>query len=605
MDYPKRIFTVHFYDLLTEIRRHTISICSAIIFWTSFFGVLITVYRIGFDISVSVKVFVDGIFNFLIPAIFFLFLIRFVFSFSLKKGSNVLFSETTIILILFTLNSTKVFFPTWVDNNLAWIIFLRNPIFSYVATVLVFVIEFSRSSISMLRPTLKPAIIIVGSFILLILLGTALLLLPNATTNGISIIDAFFTSTSAVCVTGLIVVDTATAFTGLGKGIILFLIQVGGLGIMTFTFFFGFFFRGNTSFQSQLFLKDALNESNLSQVFKTLLKIVLFTLAIEAIGAYLLYIQVDGNLSHRIKIAVFHSISAFCNAGFSTFSDGLLDSSIQSNYGFHSVTAILLIIGGLGFPVAFSYYLLLKHFIRSKIRQFLYPKLGYQHKPHVINAGIRLIIFTTIWLISIGTLLFLITEWNNSLVSLPWYGKLSHAFFASVTPRTAGFNTVDYSLLSNPSIIITMLLMWIGASPGSTGGGIKTSTFSVAMLSAISIARGKESVEYSGTEFSTDSIRRAFAVITLSVLIITISILFTSTFNPELDFRSISFECISAYSTVGLSLGITSSLSVGSKIVIILTMFIGRVGALTILIGILRKVVVKSYKYPKQDVLIN
>lgn len=568
-------------------------------------GVLISIYRYGFDISNHVKYLADGVFNIIIPSFFFLMFARFLISFNFRSGFNIVVSEIAIILFLFALSSIKTFFPSWVENNIPWLFFLKNPAFSHLATALVFIIEFSRSSISMLRPTLKPAIIIVGSFIFLILIGTALLLLPNATTNGISIIDAFFTSTSAVCVTGLIVVDTATAFTSLGKGIILFLIQLGGLGIMTFTFFFGFFFRGNTSFQSQLFLKDALNESNMGQVFKTLLKIVLFTLVIEIIGAYLLYIQIDGELLFRVKTAVFHSISAFCNAGFSTFSDGLIDASIQTNYGFHTIIAILLILGGIGFPVAFSYYLLLKHFIRNKIRQFLYPKLGYQHKPHVINAGIRLIVFTTLWLISIGTLLFLITEWNNSLASLPWYGKLSNAFFASVTPRTAGFNTIDYSLLRNPSVIITMLLMWIGASPGSTGGGIKTSTFTVAILSTFSIARGKEGVEYSGTEFSTDSIRRAFAVITLSVLIITASVLFTSTFNPELNFKAICFECISAYSTVGLSLGITSSLSVGSKVVIILTMFIGRVGALTILIGILRRVVVKSYKYPKQDVLIN
>jgi Trk-type K+ transport system membrane component len=374
---------------------------------------------------------------------------------------------------------------------------------------------------------------------------------------------------------------------------------------MTFTFFFGFFFKGNTSFQSQLFLKDALNESNLGQVFKTLLKIVLFTLLVELVGFYILFLQIEGETLFRLKTAAFHSISAFCNAGFSTYSQGLFDSSIRFNYGFHVTIAVLVILGGLGYPVVFSYYLLLKHSTRNTIRQFMYPKLGYQHKPHVINSGIRLIIITTLWLISFGTILIIITEWNHSLSSLPWYGKVAKAFFAAVTPRTAGFNTIDYSLLSNPTVLITMLLMWIGASPGSTGGGIKTSTFSVAILSALSVAKGKDCVEYSRTELSTDSIRRAFAVILLSILVIGVSIFLVSIFNSNIDFQSIVFECISAFSTVGLSLGITSSLSMGSKIVIILTMFIGRVGALTILIGILRKVIVKSYKYPTQDILIN
>ncbi|PKP36709.1 MAG: ATPase, partial [Bacteroidetes bacterium HGW-Bacteroidetes-15] len=344
--------------------------------------------------------------------------------------------------------------------------------------------------------------------------------MPSATTGGISFIDAIFTSTSAVCVTGLIVVDTSTAFTLFGKSIILGLIQLGGLGVMTFTTFFGMFFRGNTSFQSQLYMRDMVNETNISEVFKTILKIVLFTFLVEIIGAYFIFVSLDGDLIYKLKTSWFHSISSFCNAGFSTFSNGLMEGNLKTNYLLHLTVAILVISGGLGFPVIFNFYLLIKHRIKNIIKSIFTRQWKNHHRPHIINAGSRLVVITTFSLLTAGFLLFLLTEWSGSLAAHPWYGKLVTAFFGSVTPRTAGFNTVDYSTLGHATILFTLVLMWIGASPGSTGGGIKTSTFAVAILNLLSVVRGKEHVEYYNVELSSVTIRRAFSIITLSVLVI-------------------------------------------------------------------------------------
>lgn len=478
----------------------------------------------------------------------------------------------------------------------------------YLALFIYFIREFSVLKIDFKRDYLNPAQLFIASFIFIILAGTALLLLPNATHEGISVINALFTATSAVCVTGLAVVDTGTYFTQFGQIIIVILIQLGGLGIMTFASYFSYFFRGQSSYEHQLMLKDITNSDKIGEVFSVLKKIVLLTFSIEAIGAIIVYFTLGKSplqtIPQKIFFSIFHSISSFCNAGFSTLHNSLYEPGYRFNYSLHLIIAILFILGGLGFPIIFNLFKYLKYLFRNKIL-----KLGNLdksvHIPWVINLNTKIVIVTTTTLLFLGTVFFYVFEFNNTLAEHSGFGKVVTAFFGAATPRTAGFNTVDTSALHFSTIMIIFLLMWIGASPASTGGGIKTSTFAIATLNFFSLAKGKDRVEAYNREIADISIRRAFALIGLSLMVIGMSVFLIAAFDSEKTLLSIAFECFSAYSTVGLSVGITASLSSAAKVVIIGTMFIGRVSMLTILIAMMRKTRHLNYKYPKEEILIN
>jgi trk system potassium uptake protein TrkH len=406
-------------------------------------------------------------------------------------------------------------------------------------------------------------------------------------------------------VTGLVVLDTSSDFTFLGQVIIIILIQIGGLGFMTFTSFFGFFFKGSFSLKSQLFLKDYVNEENIGAINATLIKIVLFTFLVEAVGALLIFSFLDGDLfdttADHLFISIFHSISAFCNAGFSTLNFGLYESGFRTAYDVHLVIAFVIIIGGIGFPVVTGYYGYLKHVLMGTQRMVIRHQ-AYRHVPCVANINIRLSVYTTIALLVVGFITFHLFESDNSLQGLSGYGKIVTSFFGSVTPRTAGFNTVDMNAMAMPTVLVYLLLMWVGASPGSTGGGIKTTTFAVALLNILSLAKGKKRVEVFNRRINNASLQKAFAVVVLSVITIGCGIFLVSCFNPEMQLRDVAFEIFSAFATVGLSLGITADLTVESKLVVAFVMFLGRVGTVTFLVALFRKTRAFNYKLPEESV---
>ncbi|MFM9951325.1 MAG: TrkH family potassium uptake protein [Saprospiraceae bacterium] len=488
----------------------------------------------------------------------------------------------------------------------------QNTVFlsaiSSIFSLIFFLIEISRLSFSMQRRTFRPAKLFVLSFIFLIVAGTMLLMLPGATVSGISFVDALFTSTSAVTVTGLAVLDTGKVFTLFGQSVIMLLVQAGGLGIMTFTSFLGFFFKGRTSIQEQMRIQDITNV-NLGSARNFIIQVVVFTLAVEGIGALLIFLFSPGNLFvsnfDRAFFSVFHSICAFCNAGFSTMTNNLYELPFRFNYSVQLVVALLLVIGGLGYGLIFNGFSYLYYSTKRFFGRLIFKK-NYERKLWLLNLNSIIVLRTTLILTVVGMVGFLVFEYNYALVEhTTWYGKLVTSFFASVTPRTAGFNTVNIATLTIPSIMICLLLMWIGASPGSTGGGIKTTTFAIATLNIFAIARNKDRLEIKNREISDLSIRRAFATICLSLIAIGFSVFFVSFFEEEKTLISIAFECFSAYSTVGLSTGITPLLGVESKYVLVVTMFFGRVSTMMILIAILRQVSSLPYRYPKEDILIN
>jgi len=482
------------------------------------------------------------------------------------------------------------------------------PIGLRIAVVLSFLREFSALNLSLRVYSINPAQLFVLSFLGLVVTGTLLLLLPNATTSPIEPVDALFTATSAVCVTGLIVVDTQTVFTFFGQTIILILIQIGGIGIMTFASYFSFLFKGGASYEQQIMLREMTNTDRLSEVFTILRKIVVITLLIEGVGAVFIYIFTGPVLTNHgldpVFFSIFHSVSAFCNAGFSTFGNNLYDPIFQFNYPMQLVIAQLIILGGIGFPIVFN----LIRFVKIQIQNQFYRLFQIHNRvyfPRIINLNTRIVLITTFVLIVIGTFFFRVAESSGVLESHSETGKWITAFFSSVTTRTAGFNTVDFSGFSVTSLLMIIFLMWVGASPGSTGGGIKTSTLAVAVLNVVSIARGKTRIEVNAREIPATSVYRAFAVMWLSIAVILVAVILISITDAGLPLLKVVFEVVSAYSTVGLSLGITADLSMAGKLVLIFTMFIGRVSMLSVLIALLKNKKSEFYHYPSESVMIN
>ena len=485
--------------------------------------------------------------------------------------------------------------------------FLSRELILYMGVTFLFFTEVSNLLKFIYSRRQNPSFVFILSFAFIISAGTFLLLLPNATSHGISLVDALFTSTSAVCVTGLASVDTGTDFTILGKIIILFLIQVGGLGIMTFAGLLGYLAAGSVSFHSRMALKSMVSSNQVSNVITMITRIIMVTLFFEAVGAIMIYLSLDKSLFdnniERAFFAVFHSASAFCNAGFSTESAGLYTEPFRFNYSLQVIIAVLIILGGMGFPIVFnifSFFRVKFTSLRARITKNPLPEA----MTRIIQVNSKLALTTTIILLVTGFITYFFFEYHASLQDHPtWTGKIVTSFFGSVTPRTAGFNTVDMTKLSLPIILIYLLLMWIGASPSSTGGGIKTTTAAVAFLNLRAIIRGRNRTEVHHTQISEPSINQAFAIITLSILIIGISVLFISINDGDKGVLNIAFEAVSAFSTVGLSLGITAQLSDVSKIVLVVTMFIGRVGALTILIAFINQEKDRAYQYPVEEIM--
>lgn len=573
-------------------------------FWISICAVLTVIFDLGFKHHGDTELYLTDFYLVCLFTGTTTILLRYIGSkqkFPLKVrifDGCIFFLNLALLLVV-----TRIF-----GDHLVFLDFFNDTGWIHLAIFIYFIREASAREIIFNREHINPAQLFIASFLLMILLGTLLLMLPKATYTEISFLNALFTSTSAVCVTGLIVVDTGSFFTPFGQTVILVLIQLGGLGIMTFASYFSYFFRGKSTYENQIMLKDMTNSEKIGEVFTVLKKIILLTLSIELLGAVLIFFSLEKGVLpavlERMFFSVFHSISAFCNAGFSTLENSLYEPEFKFNYSLQLIIVALFILGGIGFPILFNLYKYFLYYVKNQFLKIRHPQESV-YVPWVININTRIVLSTTGILLLAGTLLFYFFEYNNTLENHSAFGKLVTSFFGAASPRTAGFNSVDMSALNFSTIMIIILLMWIGASPGSTGGGIKTSTFAVSTINFFSLAKGKDRVEIFRREVSDLSIRRAFAIVALSLAVIGTAIACISYFDDDLTLLSIAFECFSAYSTVGLSIGITPLLSPASKMIIIIVMFIGRVSMLTILISLLRRVKHLNYKYPKEEILMN
>ncbi|MBI4548336.1 MAG: ATPase [Ignavibacteriae bacterium] len=453
-----------------------------------------------------------------------------------------------------------------------------------------------RVSSKIMEMNIQPSLLILLSFIFLASVGTMFLLLPRATVHEpLSFIDALFTATSAVCVTGLIVVDTQTAFTLFGHSIILFLIQIGGLGIMTLTTFFGYVMGGGGRLKEYSTMQSLLGEENLGKIRRTIMTIALVTFAIEAGGAFLLYSLIEpsalDNQTSRLFFSIFHSISAFCNAGFSLLSENLAHPMFKLNASVLSVMMILIILGGLGFPAISNLG------ARIPIRR--------RKNPYIVRLTLhtKIVLIISFALILTGTMVIFILEQNNVLEGFSTWDKFLTALFHSVSARTAGFNTLDLGAFSLQSMFAIILLMWIGASPASTGGGIKTTTVAIAFLNMYAIASGRNKIELFRKQISEISVIKAFSVILLTIIYIALA-LFLLLLTEKKPFQDLLFEIISAVGTVGFSRGVTPHLTSWGKFIIIISMLVGRVGLLAVMMALIKRRAEEGYEYSKEHVLV-
>ena len=570
-------------------------------FWASVLGMFAFIFDFGFSQTMLVQQIIDAFYFVVIALGLSSTFARYYERPLLLKRKVAIFD---VISVAYTLYIFYMYL--FVGEAFKTDLILENPLWVVLAVILSFIREFSEQKLNLSRTYFNPAQLFILSFLTIIFLGSLLLMLPKATHNGISYVDALFTSTSAVCVTGLIVVDTGTYFTTFGQSIILFLIQVGGLGILTFASYFSYFFKGGSTYENQLTLSEMTNSQKIGDVFSTLKNIIVITAIVELTAAILIFFSLDksliSNFADRVFFSVFHAISAFCNAGFSTLTNSIYETGFRFNYSLQLVIIATFVLGGLGFPIVVN----LINFIKHKITQlFRFNSKTKTYKPWVLNINSRITLITTASLTLVAFIFFLILEYNNTLAEHSLYGKIVNALFGAATPRTAGFNAVDMNALAFPTIMITFLLMWIGASPASTGGGIKTSTFAIATLNILSLAKGKQRIEVYRREIADISVRRAFATIALSLIVIGSGVALITIFDPEKGLLNIAFESFSAYSTVGLSLGITGNLSTVSKLIIIAIMFVGRVSMLSIIVAIFRKVKHKNYRYPSEEITIN
>jgi trk system potassium uptake protein TrkH len=433
-------------------------------------------------------------------------------------------------------------------------------------------------------------------FIAVILAGALLLMLPWATASGQwnNPITALFTATSAVCVTGHIVVDTATYFSGFGQLVIMLLIQIGGLGYMTATTFLLLLLGRKFGLRDRLAIQQSMDRAELQGVIQLVRSIIATILVFEMTGMFLLMIRFVPDLGFfkGLWLALFHSVSAWNNAGFSLFSDNLI--GYQSSIVVNVAITLLIIFGGIGYEVILEAYL----WIRDRIKR----------NPHrrLLSLNFRVATTTTLFLLSAGTLALLLTEWGNSktLANVDFTTKVLGAWFQSVTSRTAGFNTIDIGAMTPTGLFFIIALMFIGGSPGGTAGGVKTTTIRVISSCTKSILQGKEEVLLYKRKVPMNLTLKGIGVVFGSIMTVILGTILITISDPKVDFIRILFEVVSAFGTVGLSTGITADLSDFAKLTLVGIMYIGRVGVLLLMSAILGDPKPTKVHYPEESLLV-
>ena len=430
--------------------------------------------------------------------------------------------------------------------------------------------------------------ILVLGFAGLILSGVALLMTPYASKSGgtLRFVDALFTATSAVCVTGLVVVDTGTYFSVFGQSVILLLIQIGGLGVMTVATLVAVLSGKKINLKERLLIQEATNQLDLAGVVRLTLYIIRATLLVELVGGTILALRWFQDFGLKgIYFGYWHAVSAFCNAGFDLFGEYRSITGYVGDLTVNGVIASLIVVGGIGFPVV--------------------ADLWNCRQTRRFSLHTKVVLTTTVLLIVLGAGFIFVAEYGNAktLSDLPPADKVMASLFQSVTARTAGYNTVDIGLLREGTLLAIIFLMFVGASPSSMGGGVKTSTAAILFISLVGSVTGKRDPLAFGRQIPQQTVYKAFTIVTISVMLISLVTL-TLSFTEAAPIFSLLFEVTSAFGTVGLSTGITPKLSDAGKVLITLTMFAGRVGTLTLLMALALRPRKERLKYPEGKIVI-
>lgn len=590
--------------------RLTMGVVTALTYLVSILLIVAIVYEHGFTISAHEV----GRLHQLYHIVWIVFLADISLRLLLDyKDTRHTFSKIAwvLIIMLYLTLVPVIFHRPEVEGGIQFVWdFLHGQLYHLVLLLLLSLLNLSYGLVRLLGRRTNPSLILAVSFLVIILVGTALLMLPRSTVDGISWVDSLFISTSAVCVTGLTSVDVASTFTPTGFVIIILLIQIGGLGVMTLTSFFAMFFMGNTSLYNQLVVRDMVNSNSLNSLLSTLVYILGFTLVIEGIGTLAIWGDIRGTLGmdmqEELAFSAFHSISAFCNAGFSTLPGNLGNPLLMQGHNpFYIYISLLIILGGIGFPILVN----LKDIIfrqLSRVGRFLHTRHWDRRRLyHLYYLNTRIVLIVTFLLLLTGMLGIALFEWNASFAGMSVADKWTQAFFNAVCPRTAGFSSVDLTGFGVQTLLIYLFLMWVGGGSQSTAGGIKVNAFAVVVLNLVAVLRGTERVEVYGRELSSDSIRRANATVVMSLGVLMLFIFVLSILEPEMSLLTLTFECVSAISTVGSSLNATPLLGDCSKLLVSLLMFIGRVGLLTLMLGIVKQKKHTKYQYPSGQIIIN
>lgn len=573
-----------------------------IMFYVSMICAAIVIFNVGYVTDPTLGTLLGKTIHYLFFVLFFMIALRESSSIYALKKIAVEHYSGLFILIYFIFILIARF--AGID---ALSVFSREQ-WIYLGIYIIFIAELSKSTLFFDNFYFNPTILFVISFLVLILIGTVLLMLPRTTIEApLSFVDALFMATSAVCITGLSVADISTNFSMFGQTVIIVLIQVGGLGIMTFTGFFGYFFSGGFSFKNQLMFGEILGENKVASVIKTLLTMIFITLLFEFLGALLIFSTLESanfpNMGSMIFFSIFHSISSFCNAGFSILSGGITNDAYKFNYPFQLALSSLFILGGLGFGIVLNFYTYIKESIFLWYHR-LVTKKKYKHKAWSFSFNSKLVLLCNAIIIVSATLFFYFLERKNTLsLEKGLDGEWATSFFMANAARSAGYNSIDLSFVGAPTIFLIMLLMWIGASPGSTGGGVKVTTVALSFINIISLAKGKEYIEIFKRRIAGESVNKAFAIILLSFIVVGLSFFALIFTDPDKSMKDLLFESLSAYTTCGLSLGITPSLSMGGKLIIVVTMLVGRVGMLTLLVAFIKNTTRRNIIFPEEKIL--
>lgn len=481
---------------------------------------------------------------------------------------------------------------------------LRSRIYLLAALTAYSVLTLSTATLRLVSRRTNPSLLLSASFLFFILVGSLVLMLPKCTHVPISYVDSLFVSTSAVCITGLTTVDVASTFTPQGLLVLALLIQVGGIGVITFTSFFAIFFSGTQSIFSQMMLRDMVYSRSFNSLLPTLLYVLVFTLCVEAIGAVVIYATVPPDLglgfNDRVVFSAFLSLSAFCNAGFTNIPDGLANPALLAgSQSIYLAVSAIVIAGAIGFPILVNFKdaIILK--LKSLFRRRRAPEV------HIYDLNTKLVITATTIIFLVGAGAFFVLERDNTLRGMPLWQQCVQSVFNAVTPRSAGFASVSPAAFLPATLLVVMLQMWIGGASQSMAGGIKVNTVAVVFLSLRAVVHGHRGATAGHRTIAPAGVRRAHAVVGLSIVAYAAYAFVLLLLEPRLPVRALLFETLSALFTVGSSLGITDALGQPAKVVLCTAMFVGRVGILSLLMGLVRTRRDSSALFPSENVIIN